>query len=532
MTLIIRNLTLGIDEPEEQLLSKIGSRLRIPPSQVRQYGVIRRSLDARPRGGISWAYTVAAVLHADEQRILRRYRKNDVKPLPPPEPFDQPTGSEPLDTPPVVVGFGSGGMFAALYLAQLGYKPIVLERGPAVERRCAGIARLYRHGNFDPATNLVFGEGGAGTYSDGKLYTRVNDTRTTWLLEQFVRFGADPRIVTDARPHIGSDRLPAICRRIRRYIESCGGQVRFGACVDGFEVSDSHLTALRVDGQRYATGAVILATGHSARDTYHRLREADIPILAKPFQMGVRIEHPQELINSWQYGTLRQHPALPPAYYHLVAKNAAGDRDVFSFCMCPGGQILPSQHEQGLIVTNGGSRSRRNGPFGNSGLVTTIDPDQFGNDPFAGLAMQQQVESAAFHTAANSYAVPAQHARDFIDGTASTGDIVTSCPTGSAACDLGSFLPDHITQAVRRGIAQLDERLAGYAGPDAVVTGPESRATTAVRIDRSSDTRQSPAAEGLYPAGEGAGYAGGIVSSAIDALRSAEAIVARYAPPR
>ncbi|GAF84548.1 unnamed protein product, partial [marine sediment metagenome] len=391
---------------------------------------------------------------------------------------------------------------------------------------------FYRQGQFNPESNLLFGEGGAGAYSDGKLHTRRNDPRTEKILTVLYDSGADPEALLDGKPHLGSDKLPGICKRIRRRIEALGGQVRFGCrVIDLLRDQAGAIASVRLaDGSEIRTDVVILAIGHSARDMYKLLHSHRIALAPKPFQMGVRIQHPQELIDRWQYGTLAGHPKLPPADYRLVAKRAAGRLgDVFSFCMCPGGAILPANESANLIVTNGASAAGRSGQSANSGLVVSVPPDVFGTDPLAGIEFQEYWEQAAF-TLSGSYAVPAQRATDFLAGSKSTGPLSVDHPIGHVATDIRPLLPRQIAKAIGRALRMMGRRLRGFAGADAIITAPETRASSPVRIVRNAETRCSVSATNLYPIGEGAGYAGGIMSAAIDGLKTAEAIITRCKP--
>lgn len=545
MPLLLRNITLELDEPEEILPSRAARRLKLPTDAIVFWGICRRAIDARA-GQVRFVYNVELALQSVhmERRIARRLHRADVRVIAP-EPAPEPRlGTEPMPDRPVVVGFGPAGMFAALLLAEHGYRPIVLERGQPVRQRHVDVLkRFWREGDFDPESNVLFGEGGAGCYSDGKLRTRVNDPRVATVLQTLYRHGAGPNVLIDSRPHVGSDRLPAICRRIRQRIERLGGEVRFGRRVDGVDLDDGAATDLRIrDGHAIAlrrrrgasdSAPVLLGIGHSARDTFRVLAAAGVTLAVKPFQLGVRIEHPQQTIDRWQYGTSAGHPRLGAASYQVVAKDAAGSRgDVFSFCMCPGGQIVPCNESPGLVAVNGASRSKRNAPSGNSGLVITVGPDDVGHDPLTVLAMLKDLERRAFEAGGGDYRVPVQRACDFVAGRLSDGELEISYPLGGAWCDLRSILPGYVADALSTALGMLNSRMPGFAGADALLAAPESRASCPIRIVRDPRTRASVSASNLYPIGEGAGYAGGIISSAVDGLRSAEALLARYAPPR
>jgi uncharacterized FAD-dependent dehydrogenase len=539
MGVLVRNLAIALDAPDAAVLERAARRLRVPAEQIERMEPVRRSIDARRGREPRVVFDVEVSLiggKRHERKVLQRLHRADVsmaRHAPPPMPVP---GTEPLPERPVVIGFGPAGMFAALVLAELGYRPLVLERGRDVRRRHADIMRdFYQLGRFHPESNLLFGEGGAGAYSDGKLYTRVNDPRCKLVLESFVEFGADPDILIAGRPHVGSDRIPGICRRIRLRIEELGGEVRFDTRVDDFEIEDAAVRALRVGsrGERVAVGPVFLAIGHSARDTVRRLVERGVTVAAKSFQLGLRIEHPQTMVDRWQYGAYCEHPRLPPAEYHLVAQGAGGVLgDVFSFCMCPGGQILPTNESAGQVATNGASRASRAGRFANAGLVLTMGVDTIENDPLAGLAYQEHWERTAYALTGATYRVPCQRATDFLAGRASDGELLTSYPLGGQWCRVEGIIPGAVAGGIRRALETLDRRMPGFAGGDAVLTGPETRASAPVRIVRNAETFESVSTRNLYPIGEGAGYAGGIVSAAVDGIKAAEHVIARYAPPR
>lgn len=537
MALLVRNLTLSLDEPENDIRSKAAQRLRVRPEAIRDCAIVRRALDARFKNRIAYVYNVELSLAGGpkvERQVIRRVNRTDVSELPakPDAPLEN--GTESLPHRPVIVGFGPAGMFAALWLARHGLRPLVIERGQGVRVRHRDIMqRFYREHEFDAESNLLYGEGGAGAYSDGKLYTRVNDPRMRDILQVFVDHGGKADILVDSRPHLGSDRIPTLCRRIRKTIESLGGEVRFGARLDQIAIENGEVRTIRVGSEVMTPGPVLLGIGHSAHDTVRALMAAGVKVVAKPFQIGVRVEHPQSLVDQWQYGATCGHRRLPPAEYHVVAKGAAaGLGDVYSFCMCPGGVILPTNESPGLIVTNGASGVSRSRPFANSGLVLTVPLEEVGNDPLAGLDFINKWERAAFELTGGTYQVPAQRAVDFIADRPSDGKLETSYPLGGKWSSIAKILPPFATQALKRALSDLDKRMKGYGGADALVTGPETRASAPIRILRDPETRESVSAAGLYPVGEGAGYAGGIMSAAADGIATAELLIRRYAPMR
>lgn len=531
MALLVHNLTLGLDEPETRLRGQAARKLRVPGERIQSLRVARRSLDARP-GRMRWTYSVIVELDAEQRRTLRN-AQGDVRLYSPPGGPRMAAGDEPCEHPPILVGAGPAGTFAALLLAEAGYRPIVLDRGLDVGRRHADVQAFLTRRQLAPESNLLFGEGGAGTYSDGKLFTRTHDALVEWVVRQYAQYAGDEGIAVSGKPHVGSDRLPNVARRLRERVEALGGRFRWGVRLDGLEIADGKVRALRLaGGERIGASCLLLACGHSARDTYAMLARQGVPLSARPFQMGVRIEHPQALIDAAQYGLHAGREDLGAADYHLVARGAAGDRDVYSFCMCPGGRILPASHQVGTICTNGGSRSRRASGWANAALVVTVLPREYGDEPLAGLVFQERIERACFEAAGGDYAACAQRATDFLAERATVGPVETTSLTGARGTDLHALLPRLVARGLHAALPAFEQRIRGFAGPDAVLVGPETRASCPVRIDRDPQTRTSPAADNLYPAGEGAGYAGGIVSSAVDGLRSAEAIIARYAPVR
>jgi len=541
MALLLRNLTLGLDEPDTVLRERAARRLRVPVDAIERWAVVKRAIDARKKNAIVFVYNLEVELVGggrEEQRVLRRINRADVAPMERPASPVTTRGDGVMHHRPIVVGFGPAGMFAALSLARQGYRPIVLERGQGVRVRHRDILkRFYREHEFDPESNLLYGEGGAGAYSDGKLYTRVNDPRMRDILETMVAHGGKPGILIDSRPHLGSDWIPTICRRIRKTIESLGGEVRFGVRLDDVIIDDGRMKEIVVHtasgAERLSCGPVLLGLGHSARDTIRMLAARGVTLAAKPFQLGVRVEHPQALVDRWQYGASCGHRRLPPAEYHVVSKGAAGELgDMYSFCMCPGGQILPTMESPGLIATNGASPAGRSKPFANSGLVVTVPLALVQDDALTGLAYCEALERKAYELTGGDYRVPAQRAMDFLADRHSDGHLETSYPFGGAWTDMRQLLPTFVVDSLKRALADLDRRLPGFAGENALVTGPETRASAPVRFPRDDQTREALGVAGLYPIGEGAGYAGGIMSAAADGMATAEAIIRRYAPAR
>ena len=536
MPIVLRNVRLELDEPEEQLLQYAAKRLRVPPESIRAWSIVRRSLDARRRDDIHFRYHLELAINEPpraERKRISHLRANEAAWLEPVPQRLPRVGKQPLPHRPTIIGFGPAGMFAALRLADYDYKPIVLERGRDVRRRHRDVMqRFYRERDFDPNSNLLFGEGGAGTYSDGKLYTRVNNPLVRTVLEMFYQNGADPDILVDARPHIGSDRLPRVCWRIRDRIIALGGEVRFDKCVEDIRTDDGGLSALCIQGGWMDVGPTVVAIGHSARDTVTMLARRGARFDPKPFQIGVRIEHPQVMVDDWQYGACAGHRRLGPAEYHMVAKGAAGESgDLFSFCMCPGGEILPTNESPGLIATNGASRADRPGRFANSGLVITVDPKSLGVDALGAIEYQRRWEEKAFKATGASYRVPAQRATDFLACRSSDGALETSYPLGGQWTSIRDVIPRSVAVALERGLVMLGARFPGFDGGEAIITAPETRASAPFRLVRDPDARTAVGIDNLYPVGEGAGYAGGIISAAVDGIRTADAIIERYAPP-
>ena len=523
----VSNLKLRPGEPEARLKALAAKALRVDEGQITALSIRKKSLDARKKDDLKWIYTVAVTVRGDEKKLLARCKQ--ASPVTPYR-YDIPAVTPPV-LRPVVVGFGPAGMFAALVLAQAGARPLVLERGQDVDRRTAQVEAFRAGGAFDPESNVQFGEGGAGTFSDGKLNTGTHDGRIPWVLEQFAAHGAPESVCYDAKPHIGTDVLVRVVKAIREEILSLGGEVRFSHRLIGLEMKSGALSALTVaspEGEYTLPAAhAVLAVGHSARDTFELLRAEGCPMTPKPFSMGVRIEHKQTMVDFAQYGRARGDD-LPPADYRLHVKLPNGE-SAYTFCMCPGGEVFAAASEPGGVVTNGMSRSDRGGENANSSLLVTLQPEDFPSaDVLAGMYWQREIEQRAFRYAGGDYKAPAQTVGDFLANrpSAGPGDVQPTYRPGVFWGDLRQVLPERITGVLAEAIPALGRKLRGFDAPGAVLTGPETRSSSPVRVARGDDLC-SPAVQGLYPCGEGAGYAGGITSAAVDGMRCAEAILAR-----
>ena len=518
----IREISMPAEHNVAQLSYEAARLLKVSDSKILKLRLVKRSVDARKKPDVRIIYTIDVAVAGNEEKILRKSGCKRAA-MAPADYYKPPKPARPLSTRPAVVGFGPAGMFAGLVLALAGQKPLILERGEDAQSRHEKVEHFFKTGQLDEKSNVQFGEGGAGTFSDGKLNTGVNNPRIGWILEQMVAAGAREEILFDAKPHVGTDLLLTVVQNIRKRIVDLGGEVRFSSQVTDIVVENGNLTGLVVNGEIISCEKAIFAIGHSARDTFSMLNAAGLAMEPKPFSMGVRIEHLQKDIDKAQYGSADL--PLPPADYKLVEH--LDEETVYTFCMCPGGYVVAAASEDGGLVTNGMSYADRDGQNANAALLVTLNPKDFPYEgPLGGVKWQQEIERAAYGLT-GSYLAPTQKVGDFLRGIPSTegGKVTPTYRPGVHWCDLHSILPKKITRPLEKAIPALEGKLKGFSDPEAVLTAPETRSSSPVRILR-DEGRQSVALRGLYPVGEGAGYAGGIMSAAIDGMLSAEALLA------
>lgn len=516
----------------EALRAAIVQRLGIDDTALLDFSVYKRSYDARRKSSlITFVYIIDAEV-SDEAQVLRRLADDRHVMAAPDTRYQPPARArEALRERPIVIGFGPGGLFAALILAQQGYRPIVLERGREVRQRTQDTWGLWRRNTLDPISNVQFGEGGAGLFSDGKLYSQIKDPRYLGrkVMQEFVRAGAPAEILYVSKPHIGTFRLTGVVSSMRREIISLGGEVRFESRVIDLLIENGRVEGVMLEsGEALHSRHVVLALGHSSRDTFRMLERRGVFMEAKPFAVGFRIEHPQSMIDKVRLGRFAGHPALGAADYKLV-HHASNGRSVYSFCMCPGGTVVAATSEPERVVTNGMSQYSRNERNANAGIVVGIDPVQdYPGGVLSGIALQERLESKAYELGGRNYCAPAQLVGDFLRGQASKalGDVEPSYKPGVQLCDLAEALPEYAITAIREALPAFGREIRGFDRPDAVLTGIESRTSSPLRITRDPQHLQSRNVRGLYPCGEGAGYAGGILSAAVDGIKVAEAVAA------
>jgi len=531
MPLRLTNLELPVEEPEEKLRDIIAARLGLGAGELITWRILRKSLDARTRDSLRFVYTVVVAWPGESEWQAKNSGRVGVERFDKPAFAEPPPGNLPLNERPIVVGSGPGGLLAAYYLAMRGYRPLVLERGDPVKERVPAIRAFDRGGPLDRENNYLFGEGGAGTFSDGKLTCRMSGPDVDWVLERFIECGGKPEIRYEQRPHLGSNRLPMLVRNFRRKIEALAGEYRFRCRMEDLDITEGQVRGVNTSSGYIPASVVVLAIGHSARDTYEMLHRNGVPMEQKAFQLGLRIEQPQTQVNRHKYGGKDYERILGAADYSLVTR---GQRDLFTFCMCAGGVVIPSISEPGMFCTNGMSNSRHDTSFANSGVMVTLEPGEFGSDhPLAGVELQRQFEAAAFELGRGSYLAPIQRAADFLAGRTPPGDeqFESSYLRGVAPANLNGVLPGVVRSALRSGLPLMDRQWRGDFLSNATLVGPEMRGSSPIRIRRDPNSRQTPGIAGLFPVGEGAGFAGGIISAAVDGLRTAKQLVQLFAPP-
>lgn len=526
----VNQVKLPVSHSEADLRKKTAKMMGVSADQIQSVELVRQSLDARKKPDLYYLYALDVAVAGKEAAIVKRarsvnvqIRKEEAYRLPDP-------GIEPLRERPVIVGFGPAGMFCGLMLARAGYRPLILERGLDADSRAKAVARYWTDGTLDPECNVQFGEGGAGTFSDGKLTTGIKSPFIRQVLQELYEAGAPEEILYAAKPHIGTDRLAVVVQNIRKKIERLGGEVRLECRLENLILANGFIHGVTYShlGQTVdmETDAVILAIGHSARDTVEMLYKNGAQIIQKPFSVGARIEHPQKLIDKAQYGAFAGHPKLGAADYKLSC-HGLHQRGAYTFCMCPGGTVVAAASEKGGVIVNGMSTLARDGENANSALLVGINPVDFPSEhPLAGMYYQREIEQNAFALGGGDYRAPAQLVGDFLADRESRalGNVQPTCPTGVTLTNLRYCLPDKVRTTMQAAITEMDKRLHGFALPDAVLTAPETRSSSSVRILRDEFCQCN--LRGVYPCGEGAGYAGGIVSAAVDGIKCAHAVLA------
>ena len=524
--ILVNNIKLNISSSNQQAVDRAVKLLALPRTAIKDIWVHKISIDAR-KGDVKFVYSVAVKLADESKEEAFKNKHKDISVKPEPKiTFDR--GDKPMTSRPVVCGFGPAGIFSALVLARMGFKPVVLEMGQEIDKRIETVKAFEEKGILNTASNIQFGEGGAGTFSDGKLTTRISDERCGFVMDTFIDHGAPAEIAKMAKPHIGTDLLVDVIKNIRQEIISLGGEIMFDTALTDIVIKNGSITGVKTTKGDIATENLILATGHSARELFFVLKDRGVDMGAKPFSVGVRIEHLQSEIDKGLYHDLAGHPALPKGEYQLA--HTKGDRGVYTFCMCPGGQVVAAASEENIVVVNGMSRHARDGKNANSALVVSVEPKDFNDDFTQAIAFQRKLEKTAFALGGNSYKAPAQTVDRFLSHKPGMNikRVQPTYPLGVTEADFDKLFPSFITDNLRNALPQLDRKLPGFAAKDSLLTGVETRTSSPVRIFRGDDYQSN--IKGLYPTGEGAGYAGGIMSAAVDGVRVAQYICAKYRP--
>lgn len=530
MTIRVNNISLSIDEDISCIEKKVSKKLNVPTKDLGKIKILKESIDARKKNSIKFNYAVSLECK-NEKKVVSRANSNDVKIDIPLDIEEFKLGDKVLEHRPVVIGLGPAGLFAALTLARQGYNPIIFERGEDVDKRSETVEAFWKTGILNTESNVQFGEGGAGTFSDGKLTTRIKDSRCDTVLDTLVKHGADESISYVGKPHVGTDVLKGVVKNIREEIKSLGGEVHFNSRFEGIIKHDNNLKGIIVNGEEIPCEACVLALGHSSRDTYEMLFKEGIFMSPKPFAIGVRIEHPQSLINTNQYGDYANHKRLKAADYRLTYQSEKMQRAVYSFCMCPGGVVVNASSEEGRLCVNGMSYNSRDKENANSALVVTVSQKDFKSDrPLAGMEFQRHYESLAYNLGGGNYKTPIQLLGDFLNDKKTTklGKVKPSVLAKEHTfSNIKEALPSYVVDSLKEGVINFDKKINGFADKDTILTGIETRTSAPVRIERNKSL-ESISLNGLYPAGEGAGFAGGIVSAAVDGIKVAESIMQSF----
>lgn len=524
----INGLEITLNEDKKDLKAKAALLLNVEETEIDDLSILKESVDAR-KNEIKFVYCVA-VKHKNEEKILKQNKNMNVMPYEAYAPEELPRGSNSLEHRPVIVGFGPSGIFAALKLAKAGYRPLVLERGESVENRHQAVDHFMKTGRLNPESNIQFGEGGAGTYSDGKLTTRIKDLRVNEVVNEFLEAGAPEEIAYLAKPHVGTDLLRGVVMEMRKKIISLGGEVRFNAKLEDINITNNKVVSIVASGEEIPCNVLILALGHSARDTYEMIFNRGFSMIAKSMAVGVRVENAQWRINENQYGKDARNPKLSPAEYALTSKSSDG-RGIYSFCMCPGGIVVPAASEQGMLAVNGMSNYKRDGANANSAVVVSVTPKDFGDHPLDGIKFQRDMEKKAFLSGGANYFAPCQRVEDFLVGktTKKFGGVLPTYMPGTKMVRMDRVLPKIVSDALKTGFLDFDRKIDGFARHGSIITGVETRTSSPLRIIR-GENFESVNIKGAYPIGEGAGYAGGIVTSAVDGIKLAEEIIKTFKP--